>query len=244
MSKTSEKAIKTAGAIFDNIAANLAAIAATTRANGVSIGDISANGNYSEEYKTELTEKENTKAAAEITNAAVNVNMALSELKAQTEAILNATDILDDGKLSAALLVVKGLDETGITPVKALINQFKGDFASLDLLAATAGNPDIKAVIFSSSLNLNEFEGYSDNIADYTEKLINATRAGSGADPQSGARPDMFNISVIVCDLIKVISELSKFYGVDFAAICEKNAQLAAYMSAATEAKYRRALGL
>ena len=155
MSVTSDKLIAKTPVIFNALVSDCNAIASETRKNGAVLDDINTNDIYSQAYKQELSEKYNKQASDSIIATLTDINTQIDNLAVIVEDINAVNDLFNDNKLTGALLAISSVDVSGNYPpvVNAICNQFKGDFASLNLLALTAKETEFKAIIYKYYLS-------------------------------------------------------------------------------------------
>ena len=236
MSKISDKLRAAETTIFDAIIKDCDVIAAEVKKNGTVMNDITANSTYSDEYKKELGEKYNKQASDSIIATAQDISAQFTSLGDIVHDLNTANDILDDGRLTPALYVIKGVkaDETGKNAAEAIINQFIGDFASLALLATTAGDQNISKIISEHFITDIDFEAvHNDRIEGFINTINNDARA---ARYQS--------IGVTLYSFIKYLTGLAKCFDIDLNEVVNKNADLTGYLAASQEYQMRLSMGL
>lgn len=235
MSETSKKNIETAQGCWENIVKALSGIAGNMDKCGALIKDINDNSVYSDEYKSELVEKYNKAASESVIASIFAISKELDTIKVATNEINGATDILDDGKLTGALLAIKGVknDETGAIATRAIVSQFKGDFASLNLLAATTDAENSKAMIYKCYLSDESYDERREHTDGILDKLADNANAGKYKA-----------VSVCLYELTTYLASFASFFDYDLAAAVNKSEKLTGYLGNATELRMREAMGL
>lgn len=235
MSVTSDKLIAKTPVIFNALASDCNAIASETRKNGAVLDDINTNDIYSQAYKQELSEKYNKQASDTIIATITDINTQIDNLAVIVEDINAVNDLFNDNKLTGALLAISSVDVSGNYPpvVNAICNQFKGDFASLQIIANTAKQPEIKAIIYKYYLSVDDMHEIVISIKDITLTMIDNAKQGKYQA-----------VIIYLASLVKYLVTLSAYFNVGFGDLVKAQTDLTNMIELANEYEMRKALGL
>jgi hypothetical protein len=195
--------------------------------------DMEATGNYTASYIEEVI----SKAIADTTapKVAGSIDLLEAETEDLKEAVINiieASDTLENNKLALSLGVVGSLEGAHGTKAADYISRnFAGDFASLNLLAATSKNAYVKQAFASKSLDLDGIEETTDTI-----------KAGIITLASMNNSHDLEGLSTRVYTLYKTLLADAPLFGVSVDP--SGLPALSALYEAKTEDNIRKALGL
>lgn len=234
MSKNIEKHLKAFELSIKGMFEDLNAIAANITAVNTMRNDMTATGNYTAAYIEDVITKEiNEKRAPKNALIIDTISAAIEDLKNETLSILDAGDVLEDERLTAALSAVANMDPNAdVTAAAEIIaNQFKGNFPALELLAAVSNNTKVKAVFSKKCVN-------SDSLEDITDEL----KAGLTTLTSMNSAGDFVGLFTRCYEYNKVLDKVAEVYGVAINA--DDYPLLTALSEAAEEKRMRDALGL
>lgn len=235
MSATSNKLIAKTDIIFEAIVKDCNAIAVEAKKNGAVLNDINANKIYSEAYKQELSEKVNKGASDSIIATTTDITIQIDNLASLVNDLNAVTDLFDDNKLSGALIAISSINiKDNYKPaVNAICNQFKGDFASLNLLALTAKETEFKAIIYKYYLSDSDMNTHVTSIKDITGSIIDNAKQGKYQA-----------VIIYLASLVKYLVTLSAYFNVGFGDLVKAQTDLTNMIELANEYEMRKALGL
>lgn len=234
MSKNIEKYLKAVELSIKGMFKDLNTIADNIAAVNTMRNDMTATGNYTAAYIEDVITKEiNEKRAPKNALVIDTISAAIEDLKDETLSILNAGDVLEDERITAALSAVANMDPNAdVTGAAEIIaNQFKGNFPALELLAAVSNNTKAKAVISKKCVNTDSLESITDELKAGVITLTSMNSAG-----------DFVGLFTRCYEYNKVLNKAAELYGVAINA--DESPALNALSEAAEENAMRHALGL
>lgn len=167
--------------------------------------DLEETGNFTNAYINEVCENETEKRAPAIAAVLDVMSASAAEINTATANILNTADLFEDPRITGAVTVASALTAPGgLSAAAVLVNQFKGNFAALNILASVSKDEKIKQVFERASLTLDTLEGVNSGI---NEGLTELTAFNIARD---------FNSLATACySFNKTLERFVKLYGVD-----------------------------
>lgn len=221
-----EKTIKGFYIDLDTISKDIADIETTRK-------DLESRESYTASYIDEVIKKETQNKSGHVATTIDTLRARIDDLKEYTLNILNASDVYDDARLTAALETAKSLDESrseSADIIDILKNQFYGNFPALLILASLAPE-SLRAPFYEVLITKDNLE----NITDKLETSI-TTLESMNLDL------DFTGLATRVYDLGKNLKTLSAKYGLKIDASEYK--YLAALFESQQENAMRAAFGL
>lgn len=230
MSKTVDNNLKVIASAFKGFFKDLETIAVNIAALKKTRADMEAAGSYTKSYIDDVMEKEIEKKAVIVSGAADTISAGVEDLKEAALNILNASDVLEDARITPALSSVGSLTgREGVAASEIIARQFAGNFPVLNLLAASASDASVKAAFIKHSIDAEGVETMADNI-------------GGAAVTIKSSRADITDLATRIYTFEKELKADAALFGISINT--EEYKALAALMEAKEVDDVRKAMGL